>query len=121
MNFSINSLPESSIKSELLEKLAKQVQAAAKIATTNIAAYEKVQTLKNYNKAVKAIQSVFDEKQRELLEKRIQKTVNNNTAKAKTRVVNYEKEKKANRNLAMKLVRELPNGKEKEQLLKRLK
>ncbi|MGE7982960.1 hypothetical protein [Solibacillus sp. NPDC093137] len=49
--------------------------------------------MKSYNKAVKAIQSVFDEKQRELLEKRIQKTVNNNTAKAKTRVANYEKKK----------------------------
>lgn len=118
----INSLPDSAIKSELLEKLAKQVQIAVKTATTNIVTYEKVQTLKNYNNSAKAIQLVFNEKQREQLEKRIQKAVNNNTAKAKTRLINYEKKKtKANRNLAMKLVKELPNGKEKQQLLKRLK
>ncbi|AMO84350.1 hypothetical protein SOLI23_01855 [Solibacillus silvestris] len=47
---------------------------------------------------------------------------NNNIKKAKTRVANYEKGKtKANGNLDMKLVIELPNGKEKEQSLKRLK
>lgn len=83
-NFSINSLPDSTIKSELLEKLAKQVQDALKTAKTNIEIYEKVHTLKNYNSATKVIQSVYDEKHRVKLEKRIQKTVNNNISKAKT-------------------------------------
>lgn len=119
---SIDSLPDSNTKSRYMGKLNSHIQTAVNQAAAKIGTYEKVQTLKNFNQAATSIQQVFDEKQRNLLEKRIQKAANHTLVNAKKKVAVYQKKKsRTNLNLAMKHVRELPIGKEKEQLLNKLK